>query len=205
MHDELTNRNVPMNIIYLHGFKSSALSVKGQQLKEYCKRFTKYHVHLPDLNCPPNQVMQKLGQLIERLDQVALVGSSLGGFYATLLVANYGVPAVLINPAVQPWQLFAKLYANQLPYQVNHDWCIDQQQLDDLEQMAITKVENAAKILVLLQQGDEVLDYRVAQAYYTQAPYSSLLSIDAQGEHAMPDFAEKLPMLLEFLTYSIKK
>ena len=71
--------------------------------------------------------------------------------------------------------------------------------------MAISKAENAAKILVLLQRGDEILDYRVAQAYYTQAPCSSLLSIDVQGEHAMTDFAEKLPMLLEFLTYSIKK
>jgi len=194
-----------MNIIYLHGFKSSALSIKGQQLDDHCKRIKKYHVHLPDLNCPPQQVMEKLGQLIEGLDQVALVGSSLGGFYATLLVAKYNIPAVLINPAVQPWLLFAKLYANQLPYTVNAQWSIDQQQLDELEQMAISKVENAAKILVLLQRGDEILDYRVAQAYYTQAPCSSLLSIDVQGEHAMTDFAEKLPMLLEFLTYSIKK
>lgn len=193
-----------MNIIYLHGFKSSALSLKGQQLNAYAQD-KKHCVHLPDLNCAPHKVMHKLCQLIERLDQVALVGSSLGGFYATLLVAKYAVPAVLINPAVQPWQLFAKLYANQLPYRVNEQWHIDQQQLDDLEQMAISQVENAAKIMVLLQQGDEVLDYRVAQAYYSQAQYSSLLSIDARGEHAMPDFAEKLPMLLEFLSYSIKK
>lgn len=193
-----------MNIIYLHGFKSSALSIKGQQLHQYAQG--KNHcVHLPDLNCPPHRVMHTLSQLIESLDQVALVGSSLGGFYATLLVAKYAVPAVLINPAVQPWQLFAKLYANQLPYQVNEQWHIDQQQLNDLKQMSISQVENAAKIMVLLQQGDEVLDYRVAQAYYSQAQYSSLLSIDAQGEHAMPDFEEKLPMLLEFLSYSIKK
>lgn len=194
-----------MNIIYLHGFKSSALSIKGQQLNDYCKKVTKHHVHLPDLNAPPKTVMQRLYNLVERLDQVAIVGSSLGGFYATLLVAKYAIPAVLINPAVQPWQLFAELYANQLPYLVNHGWSIDQQQLNDLEQMSITQVENASKILVLLQQGDEVLDYRVAQAYYSQAQYSSLLSIDAQGSHAMSDFAEKLPMLLEFLTYSIKK
>lgn len=193
-----------MNIIYLHGFKSSALSIKGQQLHQYAQG-KKHCVHLPDLNCPPHRVMHTLSQLIESLDQVALVGSSLGGFYATLLVAKYAVPAVLINPAVQPWQLFAKLYANQLPYQVNEQWHIDQQQLNDLKQMSISQVENAAKIMVLLQQGDEVLDYRVAQAYYSQAQYSSLLSIDAQGEHAMPDFEEKLPMLLEFLSYSIKK
>ena len=53
-----------MNILYLHGFQSSALSIKGQQLKDYCTCYTSYTVHLPDLNMPPLQVIEKVSNLI---------------------------------------------------------------------------------------------------------------------------------------------
>ncbi|TCM68728.1 hypothetical protein EC844_104104 [Acinetobacter calcoaceticus] len=194
-----------MNILYLHGFKSSAFSIKGQQLKRYCQDFTPHQVHFPDLNMPPLQVWQNLCNVVEALDQVALVGSSLGGFYATQLVARYAVPAVLINPAMRPWQLFRQLYGqDQLPYQVTPDWQLDHLQLIHLEEMAVAKVPDAAKILLLLQQGDEVLDYRDAQGYYSQPQHRSLIMADTQGDHAMQDFGDKIPMLLEFLSYSIK-
>ena len=155
-----------MNIIYLHGFKSSALSIKGQQLKQYFLEHSDVKVHLPDLNQQPEQVMQGLADLIESLEDVALVGSSLGGFYATQLVAKYGIPAVLINPAMRPWQLFRDLFGEGLlPFAVTPEWTLDDAQLDQLEQMAVPFVQDADKILVLLQQGDEILDYREAQRY----------------------------------------
>ncbi len=194
-----------MNIIYLHGFKSSALSHKGQQLNDYCRNFTKHTVHLPDLNRPPLQVMAQLSALIESLEDVALVGSSLGGFYATQMVARYARPAVLINPAMRPWLLFHRLFSQeQFPYQVTADWQLDLAQLQDLEQMAVPQLAQAAKIMLLLQQGDEILDYREAQGYYSQPQHQSLIIADAQGDHAMQDFAQKIPLLLEFLTYSQK-
>ena len=145
-----------MNLIYLHGFKSSALSIKGQQLKHYCERHCpEIRVHLPDLNLPPVQALARVANLIEALDHVALVGSSLGGFYATQLVARYAVPAVLINPAMRPWQLFHDLFAEQLPYPVTADWSLDQAQLQQLEQLACKQPQHADKILLLLQQGDK--------------------------------------------------
>lgn len=194
-----------MNIIYLHGFKSSALSIKGQYLKAYFASNKDVQVHLPDLNLSPHDVMQKMSALINSLEHVALIGSSLGGFYATQLVAKHGVPAVLINPAMRPWQLFRQRYAaEQWPYQVNENWQIDHAQLDYLERIALPAVPDAVKILLLLQQGDEVLDYREAQGYYSQSQHSALIMTDAQGDHAMQDFADKIPMLLEFLSYSIK-
>lgn len=197
--------DMQMNILYLHGFKSSALSIKGQQLAQYCERFSPHKVHLPDLNMPPQQVMAEISAQIERLDRVALVGSSFGGFYATQLAAKYRIPAVLINPAMRPWQLFRQRYAaEQWPYQVNENWQIDHAQLDYLERIALPAVPDAVKILLLLQQGDEVLDYREAQGYYSQSQHSALIMTDAQGDHAMQDFADKIPMLLEFLSYSIK-
>jgi predicted esterase YcpF (UPF0227 family) len=190
-----------MNIIYLHGFQSSALSIKGQQIKDYCQQQGNVQVHLPDINMPPEQTMAHLAAMIESLDRVVLVGSSLGGFYATQLVAKYGVPAVLINPAMRPWQLFRDLFgSDQIPYVVNAEWTLDHTHLDQLEQMAVPFVQDADKILVLLQQGDEVLDYREAQRYYSNASHQSMLITEANGNHAMENFADKIPMALQFLS-----
>lgn len=127
-----------MNIIYLHGFLSSALSIKGQQLKQYCQENTGHQVYLPDLNMHPEQALDKVSNLIESLQDVALVGSSLGGFYATQLVAKHGVPAVLINPAMRPWALFRSLFTEQqLPFNVTDNWQLDDSQLDHLAKIAV--------------------------------------------------------------------
>lgn len=195
-----------MNLIYLHGFQSSPFSMKGQQLKHYCQiNHPEIQVHLPDLNLPPLLVMDVIQQLIEELDQVALVGSSLGGFYATQFVAKYACPAVLINPAMRPWQLFRDLFGvDQIPYRVSDRWTLTGQHLDQLEQLAVAYAAAAEKILVLLQQGDETLDYREAQRYYSQPSHTSLILSDAHGNHAMDDFEQKIPLILEFLTSSLK-
>lgn len=191
-----------MNIIYLHGFQSSTLSIKGQYIQAFCQN--QHHVHLPDLNMPPEQVLAHVSEMIECLDQVVLIGSSLGGFYATQLVAKHAVPAVLINPAMRPWQLFHDLFGSELPYAVNAKWTLDQTQLDQLEQMAVPFVQDADKILVLLQQDDEVLDYREAQRYYSNAAHQSMIMTEANGNHAMDNFADKIPMALQFLSDCIK-
>lgn len=191
-----------MNIIYLHGFQSSPLSIKGQYIQAFCQN--QHHVHLPDLNMPPEQVLAHVSEMIECLDQVVLIGSSLGGFYATQLVAKHAVPAVLINPAMRPWQLFHDLFGSELPYAVNAKWTLDQTQLDQLEQMAVPFVQDADKILVLLQQDDEVLDYREAQRYYSNAAHQSMIMTEANGNHAMDNFADKIPMALQFLSDCIK-
>ena len=193
-----------MNIIYLHGFQSSPLSFKGQLLHAFCQQQKDIQLYLPDLNQPPEQVLADLSQLIESLEDVGLIGSSLGGFYATQLVAKHAVPAVLINPAMRPWQLFHDLFGGELPYVVNAQWTLDQTQLDQLEQMAVPFVQDADKILVLLQQDDEVLDYREAQRYYSNAAHQSMIMTEANGNHAMDNFADKIPMALQFLSDCIK-
>ncbi|MCG4607235.1 hypothetical protein L0O74_12985, partial [Bifidobacterium longum] len=75
------------------------MSIKGQQIKAFCQQQNNFEVYLPDLNMPPKQALAYVSDMIATLDQVVLIGSSLGGFYATQLVAKHGVPAVLINPA----------------------------------------------------------------------------------------------------------
>ncbi len=195
-----------MNIIYLHGFRSHPLSFKGQLLKQYLEQnLTSHQLHLPDLNIPPLQVWTYLSELIEKLDHVVLIGSSFGGFYATQLLAKYAVPVVLINPTVKPWLLFENLFGQaSLPYFIHEQWSLDQQQLFDLENMAQNQIPKSAQVLLLLQQGDEVLDYRQAQRYYTALGCRTISMIETQGNHAMHNFSDKIPMILQFLSDSIK-
>ena len=193
-----------MNLIYLHGFQSSPLSMKGQLLYAYVQQHRPdIQMHLPDLNARPVAVLANVSGLIQSLTKVALVGSSLGGFYATQLVAQHHVPAVVINPAMRPWQLFQNLFGDVLPYTVHPNWHLTAQQLDDLADIALPVAQDADKILVLLQQGDEVLDYREAQRYYSAASPSAMIMTEAHGNHAMDDFADKIPMLLQFLSDSL--
>ena len=193
-----------MNIIYLHGFKSNAHSIKGTLLQHYCAKYSGVQVHLPDLNMSPLAAIQQLSERIQSMQDVALVGSSLGGFYATYLVAQHAVPAVLINPAMRPWQLFQELFDEQLPYQVHPNWCLDDADLRQLQQLALPVAQDADKMLVLPQQGDEVLDYREAQRYYSHGSRSSLIVTETNGNHAMENFAEKIPMAYQFLSDCIK-
>lgn len=194
-----------MNIIYLHGFKSNSNSIKGKLLQHYCAKYPEIQVHLPDLNMSPKAAIAYVSGLIESMHDVALLGSSLGGFYATHLVAQHAVPAVLINPAMRPWQLFRELLDEQLPYQVHPKWCLDEADLVQLQQLALPVAQDADKILVLLQQGDEVLDYREAHRYYSAAHPPAMLMTEAHGSHGMDDFAEKIPFVLQFLLDCIKK
>lgn len=194
-----------MNIIYLHGFKSNSNSIKGKLLQHYCAKYPEIQVHLPDLNMSPKAAIAYVSGLIESMHDVALLGSSLGGFYATHLVAQHAVPAVLINPAMRSWQLFRELFDEQLPYQVHPKWCLDEADLVQLQQLALPVAQDADKILVLLQQGDEVLDYREAHRYYSAAHPPAILMTEAHGSHGMDDFAEKIPFVLQFLLDCIKK
>ena len=189
-----------MNVIYLHGFASSPHSIKAKLLQAYCSQHADLKLHLPDLNCNVQQVLQNISELIDRLSDVVLIGSSFGGFYATQMVVKHQVPAVLINPAMRPWQLFRDLYGkDQLPYVVHPHWTLDDAQLDFLEQIAVSNDHDFSKILVLLQQGDEVLNYQEAVDYYS-ATHPAMLMSEAKGNHAMDDFADKIPLALQFLS-----
>lgn len=194
-----------MNLIYLHGFQSNPKSLKGQLLKRYIEQYTEHKIYLPDLNMPPIQALEKVEHQIKKLENVCLVGSSLGGFYATQFAHRYAIPTVVINPVIQPWVLFHRLFGHEhMPYRVTEQWTLDTTQLEDLEKLAVPFVQDASKLLVLLQQGDEVLDYREAQRYYSKAIHQSLLITEANGNHAMDDFMEKIPMILQFLSDGIQ-
>ncbi len=191
-----------MQLIYVHGLNSDERSLKGQWLQDYCaQHFTDITVKRPNLNLPPLEVMQLLGDLIKQQPDTVLVGSSLGGFYATACVARHNIKAVLLNPSVRPFESFAKRYFShgEHDFITETGWRITPAQLGDLRALYDPQPQHSDKLLVLLQQGDEVLDYRVAQAHYSQPGAQCRIIVEQGGDHFMHNLPDKLPLILDFL------
>lgn len=193
-----------MQIIYVHGLHSSANATKGNILRDYCAEYyPEISVQSPDLNQKPEQVMQILRDLIAQDKQTVLVGSSLGGFFSTLLHDECGVKVVLLNPSVKPYQTFLRFFpenAHELPDDFSAQdekattWLMTMGDLRWFEQHKPKTIRNPNHVLVLLEKGDELLDYREAEHYYQNCH----LDIAEGGDHRMTDFAEKLPKVFEF-------
>ena len=150
-------------ILFIHGFGSCGWGEKSLQLRRH---FGLNQVLAPDLPYHPDDAMRQLRGLIGRYPIRALVGSSLGGFYATSLNAQAPLPTVLINPVIRPHELLSGYLG------VQHRWCdgarfaVGEDYLQTLIRLQRDRLAAEERYLVLLQQGDETLDYRQAAAYY---------------------------------------
>ncbi|UFS61740.1 hypothetical protein LOH54_08695 [Sulfurimonas sp. HSL-3221] len=178
-------------ILYLHGFASCGDSTKTRLLKAY---FGEAEVLSPDLPVEPDEVLAFLRRLIGQHDVSLLIGSSLGGFYATALSSEYGLDAVLINPSVHPYRTLS-------PYVgTNTFWCSGEpfewksEYLLQLARIAETMRLPDARLLVLLQTGDELLDYTVAEAVY--GDYEVI--VEAGGNHRFENLGEYLERIEAF-------
>jgi len=189
-----------MLVLYIHGFLSSPLSFKAQQIKEYCAQ-----LHPPmDFACPalptaPAQVMTILNKVVEdNQDQtIGMIGSSMGGYYATYLSQRYQLPAVLINPAVRPYTLMEKyLHQDLKNYHTEEVSRLNEQHVQELHALEINRLQYPALIWVLAQTGDETLDYRHAVARYQGCKQT----IEQGGDHSFQGFNAYLPTIIEFLS-----
>lgn len=187
------------HILYLHGFLSSPLSEKAQQtmawmaaqgLAEYC--------HCPKLPMAPRECAALIAAEIEALrgEPICLVGSSLGGFFATWAAEEFGLPAVLINPAVRPYALIRQYLGPQQNYQTGEIHDIKPEFADDLLAFERTP-SDTGKYWLLVQTADEVLDYRQAVAYYQGCRQT----IEAGGDHSFVGYADCLPRIWEFANH----
>lgn len=190
-----------MQLIYLHGFNSNANSIKGKMLDDWCQAHRpEINVIRPDLNMPPKQVIQLMGDLIAKDAHTGLVGSSLGGYYATVCSSLFDVRAVLVNPAVKPFERFKRFFANgETSFVADTGWVITPDQLDDLGSYFLPAPKYPHNLLVLLKQGDEVLDYREAEQYYGQAESQSPMIVEPGGDHFMHDMETKISLMINFL------
>ena len=157
---------------------------------------------IADIPPEPDRAAALLLQLAKTIRQDArlcLCGSSLGGFYATWLAEQSGCRAVLINPAVRPHTLLKKYLGENRNYHTGESWQFEQRHIDQLREMHKPAISQPERYLVLLQTGDETLDYRDAAEYYQ----GSNLLIEQGGSHAFDHFESHIPKILDFLGFDV--
>lgn len=187
-------------LVYIHGFLSSPQSAKAVMTAEFIAgQGLAIDCHIPQLPNYPARTLHQLEDFLAPLlasdQRVGLVGSSLGGFFATVLAERYDLPAVLINPAVRPWRpIHDALGENQNPYTGEH-FTITEQHLLELQDMAVDVPAASSRFWVLLQEGDEVLDYRDAVDYYRDFR----MTVEPGGSHHFDGFERYLPDVIKFL------
>lgn len=185
-------------ILYLHGFNSSPASHKARLLREYMqqKGLAEY-IDIPDIPPVPADAIQLLQRhadaIVEQYD-LSVAGSSLGGFYATWLAEKYNCPAVLINPAVRPHELLTKYLGENKNYYTDENWVLDQNHIEQFRELYIETVTRPERYLLLLQTGDDTLDYREALDKYRGCPSI----VEQGGSHEFSGFERHLDKILSF-------
>lgn len=184
--------------LYLHGFLSSPNSLKAQQVHELYHRQQQLDcLQIPTLAFEPERAIQQAEQCLlelkEQHSQVFIIGSSLGGYYATFLAEQHHVPAALINPAVRPFELFEDYLGANTHYHTGDVHELRMEHIDQLRELHITRLRYPQQLLLLLQTGDETLDYRQAAAYYQDCPGW----LQGGGDHSFIDFIERMPLIFE--------
>jgi len=176
-------------ILYIHGFGSCGMGNKSAQLRHY---FGSEAVLSPDLPVSPLLAISLLEVLIREQDVDLLVGSSLGGYYATYLAEKYRMKAVLLNPSTVPYRTLQSYVGTQKRFCDNKPFLFRQSYLDDLYTLQMRAVEG--KYLVLLQSEDEVLDYTKAQTFYNK----HRVIVEYGGNHRFENIGDYLCMIDQF-------
>jgi predicted esterase YcpF (UPF0227 family) len=189
----------PTHLLYLHGFRSSPRSFKALRLQAWLA------AHRPGVRwwCP--QLPPSPAAAIALAEQgvadwpratMAVLGSSLGGFYATVLAERLGCPAVLLNPAIDPARDLAAYIGEQRAFHDPHERFVFRAEfVDQLRALAPGPITKPERYFAVIAKGDELLDWREMTARYRGARIRLLEGSD----HALSDFDDHLPALLEFL------
>ncbi len=184
-------------LLYIHGFNSSELSHKATLLGDAAKRLgVPNTVISPRLSWLPTQAIKQLEKIIEANQQqgLTLIGSSLGGFYAAYLAEKYTLKAILVNPAVQAPILLKDYLGPQTNPYTNEVYELTQVHMLELEQLVVTE-PTADLYWLMLQEGDEVLDYQEALKAF---PQTARLTHEKDGDHSFIGFDRFSKEILHF-------
>ena len=189
----------PTHLLYLHGFRSSPQSFKARRLAAWLA------AHRPDVHwwCPqlppsPAAAWALIQQGLARwpIGQMAVVGSSLGGFYASVIAEALGCPAVLLNPAVDPARDLSRHIGEQTQFhQPDETFHFHPGYVDELRALHPPAITRPHRYAAVIAQGDELLDWREMRARYAGA---RILLLDG-SDHALSDFDDHLPFVLQAL------
>jgi len=188
------------HLLYLHGFRSSPRSAKALRMQQWVAE------HRPDLHfaCPqlppsPCAAFALMEQLTRGwpAEGVALMGSSLGGFYATALAQRQaGWRCVLLNPAVDPARDLARHIGEQSCWQDPAErFFFRAEFIAELQALQTGPLLAPQRYLAVVAKGDELLDWREMQARYQAATIKLLEGSD----HGLSDFDQHLAELTDFL------
>lgn len=193
------------NVLFVHGFNSSPLSKKAQLTKEYLEQhLPNVNFHCPQLATTPKEAIKQLEQYLSTyqksasknnsLEKWVLIGSSLGGYFSTYLSEKYQIKAVLINPAIKPYELLADYVGEQVNPYTQERYQVESNYLNDLIELEQNNISKN-NYMVMVQTGDEVLNYQQAVDKFT----GSKLIVQAGGDHSFVDYKNMLPQIVEFL------
>ncbi len=179
-------------ILYIHGFLSSPLSSKAQELKKWLEQQGKADTFIcPQLSANPTLAIEQLIAIINNTKEpLILVGSSLGGFYATYLSQKFNLKAVLINPAVNPDEVLANKVGVHKAWHSEDNIVFSADDLNNLKNF-YTKIESPNNILLMIEKDDEVLDYQKALHYYKDCNQL----IFNNGDHSFTRFKEVISLI----------
>jgi predicted esterase YcpF (UPF0227 family) len=181
-------------ILYLHGFNSSPLSHKAQVMGRYLEeQGVGSQYACPALPPLAGDAIRAVEALIAGKTGVCFVGSSLGGFYATYLAEKHDASAVLINPAIDPHVGLRAYLGPQKNLHTGEAYQLTEAHLREWEKLYVPRV-TPGRYLLLVETGDEVLDYRRAVERYAGAEQR----VVPGGDHSLQSFPEHLPRILEF-------
>ncbi len=183
-------------LIYLHGFNSSPHSHKAQVLGRFMEDCgLGAHFACPALPHQPEQAVAVIDAELARAPKgpVVLVGSSLGGFYATWYAEKHGLKAVPINPAIHPHRDLRAFLGMQRNLHSGENYELTEAHLAQWAQLFVPVI-TPTRYLLLVETGDEVLDYREAVERYAGAKQM----VVPGGDHTLQSFPDHIPLILEF-------
>jgi len=184
-------------ILYLHGFRSSPQSFKARLLAERMRQLGRADEYLcPQLPASPAAAIALAQDLIGAADpaQLSLIGSSLGGYYATWLAQQSGCRAVLLNPAVKPPRDLEKYVGVGTQYHSDEPFEFKREYMAELQALQVERISHPDRYFLLAATGDEVLDWHEMVGHYPQAR-----QVVIQGsDHGISEFAEYADAVLAF-------
>ena len=188
-------------LLYLHGFRSSPRSFKARVVQErLAKAGLGERLICPQLPASPKAAMEMALGLAERHapGNLSIIGSSLGGFYATWLAERLGVRAAVINPSVDPTRNLSKHVGITTAWHSDDSFEFREEYLGELVDLRVAQITRPERYYLLAATGDEVLDYRDMVAHYPGAQQHVIEGSD----HAIPEFAQYVDEVLAFCGFA---
>jgi hypothetical protein len=194
---------MPATIVYLHGFRSSPQSAKAQCFVRAVAALApplRPRLYVPALTTAPAAAVASVAAWIEReagvraASELTLVGSSLGGYYATVLAERFGARAALINPAIRPFDDLKGYVGVQENLYTGERFEVTAAHFAALVAMRVARITRPERYFLLQRSGDEVLDWRDAVAFYAGAAQY----VAGGGDHGWVDFDAEVPAVLRF-------